>query len=306
MTTSAWDKFVLLTWKNWLIQIRHPIQTAFEILIPVLVCAFLILIRSLVEVTIQEEPIFFNNVPMDWVDFSSFSNMTRGIVNNTGPGIPNPHSMIIGFSPANLHLAQVMGRVADKMDNTFTVLPLPDATTLQTAALAQNFFINFEFDDALFGNVPLPREINYAVRFPAELRRNDSLPNDLGGFSENWQTSVKFGLDFLPGPRNSRADDGGQPPGYIRQGFTMIQNIVEQELIRQLASDLTYQFPELRVHRYPFPEYVNDILGLILEFAIPLIFMVAFLYSAVNNIKYIAIEKELQLKETMKIMGLPG
>lgn len=86
----------------------------------------------------------------------------------------------------------------------------------------------------------------------------------------------------------------------------MIQNIVERELIRQLSGNLNYQFPELSVQRYPYPEYVNDILGLILEFAIPIIFMVAFLYSAINNIKYIAIEKELQLKEAMKIMGLSG
>lgn len=88
----------------------------------------------------------------------------------------------------------------------------------------------------------------------------------------------------------------------------MIQNALERELIRELAeqNSQTVNFPQLNVRRYPFPEYVNDILGLVLEFAIPLIFMIAFLYSAVNNIKYIALEKELQLKETMKIMGLPN
>jgi ATP-binding cassette subfamily A (ABC1) protein 3 len=86
----------------------------------------------------------------------------------------------------------------------------------------------------------------------------------------------------------------------------MIQNVVERELIRQLAGNPLLNFPQLSVHRYPFPAYVSDILGLVLEFAIPLIFMIAFLYSAINNIKYIAIEKELQLKEAMKIMGLPS
>jgi hypothetical protein len=87
---------------------------------------------------------------------------------------------------------------------------------LAAAAVAGNFFASFEFDDNLFGDVSLPSEINYAVRFPAELRRNDSLPNDLGGFSQNWGTNIRFGLEFLPGPREGRADDGGQPPGYIR------------------------------------------------------------------------------------------
>lgn len=32
--------------------------------------------------------------------------------------------------------------------------------------------------------------------------------------------------------------------------------------------------------------------------------MIAFFYSAINTVKYITVEKERQLKETMKIMGL--
>lgn len=44
-----WDKFVLLLWKNWLLQWRHPVQTLLEIIAPVLFCALLVLIRSLVD-----------------------------------------------------------------------------------------------------------------------------------------------------------------------------------------------------------------------------------------------------------------
>ncbi len=86
----------------------------------------------------------------------------------------------------------------------------------------------------------------------------------------------------------------------------MIQNVLDRELIRHFAGNPNLVLPSLNVHRYPFPEYTIDLLGLVLEFALPLIFMIAFLYSAINIIKYIAIEKELQLKEAMKIMGLPG
>lgn len=42
---------MLLMWKNWLLQWRHPFQTAVEILAPVLFSALLVLIRSLVETT---------------------------------------------------------------------------------------------------------------------------------------------------------------------------------------------------------------------------------------------------------------
>lgn len=43
------EKFVLLIWKNWLLQWRHPLQTFVEIIAPVLFCAILVLIRSLVD-----------------------------------------------------------------------------------------------------------------------------------------------------------------------------------------------------------------------------------------------------------------
>ncbi|KAJ4444286.1 hypothetical protein ANN_06078 [Periplaneta americana] len=45
---SGWTKFRLLMWKNWTLQRRHPIQTAVEILAPVLLASLLVLIRSLV------------------------------------------------------------------------------------------------------------------------------------------------------------------------------------------------------------------------------------------------------------------
>lgn len=64
--------------------------------------------------------------------------------------------------------------------------------------------------------------------------------------------------------------------------------------------------PELRIQRFPYPAYIEDIIGIILEFAFPSLFLIGFLYNCINIIKYITVEKELQLKETMKIMGLPS
>lgn len=44
----AWAKFSLLFWKNVLLQRRHRLQTVIEIVVPVLFCALLVVIRSLV------------------------------------------------------------------------------------------------------------------------------------------------------------------------------------------------------------------------------------------------------------------
>lgn len=51
---------------------------------------------------------------------------------------------------------------------------------------------------------------------------------------------------------------------------------------------------------------MEDIIGFILQFAFPFLFLIAFLYNTINIIKYITVEKEMQLKESMKIMGLPS
>lgn len=43
------DKFLLLMWKNWLLQYRRPIQTIVEIVAPLLFAMLLVVIRSLVD-----------------------------------------------------------------------------------------------------------------------------------------------------------------------------------------------------------------------------------------------------------------
>lgn len=217
---SAFDKFMLLSWKNWIIQFRRPIQTILEIMIPVLVCAFLVLIRVLVEVEKVETPLTFSPTEMEWIDDAHFANMTRGIFNNTA-GVP-PHQLTIAYSPINPFLQQIVNNVNDQMEFPNPILQLPNALALESTAFSQNPFVSIEFDDNLFGTVALPPKINYAIRFPAELRRNDSIPNDAGAFSSNWGTNIRFGIEFIPGPRNGASNDGGQPPGYIRVGFFFI------------------------------------------------------------------------------------
>lgn len=45
-------------WKNWILQVRHPIQTIMEIAAPVLFCALLVVIRNLVDPE-EKEAVFF-------------------------------------------------------------------------------------------------------------------------------------------------------------------------------------------------------------------------------------------------------
>lgn len=52
---SGFAKFRLLMWKNWLMQWRHPGQTAAELLVPVLAMSAVLLLRWQIEPGIEEE-----------------------------------------------------------------------------------------------------------------------------------------------------------------------------------------------------------------------------------------------------------
>lgn len=46
-TESDWDKFMLLMWKNYVLQWRHKIRTLFEFVIPIFLIVLLVQVRGL-------------------------------------------------------------------------------------------------------------------------------------------------------------------------------------------------------------------------------------------------------------------
>lgn len=67
------DKFLLLMWKNWLLQYRKPIQTLVEIIAPVLFSLLLVVIRSLADPELHEPIVYppFCTIPMGLKDPTS-------------------------------------------------------------------------------------------------------------------------------------------------------------------------------------------------------------------------------------------
>lgn len=133
MTASAWDKFLLLSWKNWIIQIRHPVQTVFEILVPVVVCALLIVIRGLVESSEYTKD--FKYPPFSTIFIGDVLQLDN----------VNPY---LAYSPENPVLEGLVNNVASQ----FQLLPsvgIHNATDLGNYASTFVPFASFEFDDSL-------------------------------------------------------------------------------------------------------------------------------------------------------------
>ncbi|XP_058837014.1 phospholipid-transporting ATPase ABCA3-like isoform X2 [Topomyia yanbarensis] len=281
MTTSSWDKFCLLLWKNWTIQKRHYIQTIFEILIPALCCSMLILVRGLVDPELVVEPTIFR--PMEADTFS--------MILQNPPIIPK-----IAYSPKNAILDSL---IKDAYENhlrsttTFTHEGYPDARSLESLLVQQNYYVGVEFDDALANITTLPDRIHFALRYPGETRVGQWM------FS-SWLTNLLV-VPFAPGARNRNLTDGGSP-NYYYEGFIAMQAALSSAIVATKNPD--FQTQRVMLRRIPYPPFYEDKLLPAMEQLLPLIILISFFYTCINTVKYITIEKERQLKEAMKIMGL--
>jgi ABC-type polysaccharide transport system permease subunit len=65
------NKFILLVWKNYVLQKRHKVQTVFEILVPVFFSLMLVGIRQLADSEIISDPTYFPSFhPAEVLHFS--------------------------------------------------------------------------------------------------------------------------------------------------------------------------------------------------------------------------------------------
>ncbi|XP_053689710.1 phospholipid-transporting ATPase ABCA3-like [Sabethes cyaneus] len=282
--TSKWDKFLLLLWKNWIIQKRHYLQTLFEILIPALCCSMLILVRGLVDPEKVTKPLIFDLMEADVLSVTPFQ-------------IP-PVISKIAYSPKNAILDDLLHDALKNHLRSVTDLTLegyPDAQSLENLLAQQNYLAGVEFDKNLANITSLPDHINFALRFPGETRVGRWL------FS-NWRTNLLV-VPFSPGARNPNMTDGGNP-NYMYEGFIPLQVAISNAILA--AKNPQFQRHSVFLSRIPYPPYYEDKLLPAMEQLLPLIILIAFFYTCINTVKHITIEKERQLKEAMKIMGLPN
>ncbi|CAH2106426.1 unnamed protein product [Euphydryas editha] len=327
-----WTKFRLLMWKNFLQQWRHRYQTVVELLLPVLTMSLILILRQQIE-PIRNDTIRFPPFPAYTLNFSG--PVLAGF---------NVTELSIAYSPQSPVLEDVIRTAvvnlfANNINDLISIiieqvpdLPIeipPDIDLNINSTLIYEIAKKFvkviaytkssemrgiysdeqeirkvvaavEFDDSLLGAQELPTKLSYALRFPERPRLNSFYR--LGG--NNWRTHLTFPLYELPGPRFPFSWEGGNDPGYVNEMFIAIQHAISMELISQLTKENLHHF-NIHLQRYPHPPYTEDLAVEALTFVFPMFFMLSFTYTAVNLIRIVTVEKELQLKETMKIMGLP-
>ncbi|XP_063824930.1 phospholipid-transporting ATPase ABCA3-like isoform X2 [Ostrinia nubilalis] len=305
----AYEKLNLLIWKNLLLQRRHKWQTLFEIASPVIFSLFLILVRCLVDPQSKPaisyppfQPTYFN------MSGQSLGNLTTTKREGTLAFSPeNPLTRkVTEDAMATVALDNLNGLLALLFDTK--MLPQPkgfkNAAEMEVALTQPNIMnqilVGIQYDDSMANASKWPDDIVVTLRFPAVMRT----PMVEHPLRASWRTNLLFPLFPRPGPRDADDMYGGKTPGYSPEMFLAVQHAVSKEIIKQKSGKPLDT--KVYLQRLPQSAYRNDDLLIALERFISMIIMLCFAYTFVNTVRVVTAEKELQLKETMTIMGLPS
>lgn len=84
--------------------------------------------------------------------------------------------------------------------------------------------------------------------------------------------------------------------GYVNELFIALQHSISTELISRLTGQDIRTLFDVLVQRFPHPPYWEDNSLAVLKLLFPMFLMLSTSYSAINIVRAIVVEKELQLK----------
>ncbi|XP_050311852.1 phospholipid-transporting ATPase ABCA3 isoform X2 [Anthonomus grandis grandis] len=308
-----WNKFLLLMWKNWRLQWRRPIKTLMEILVPIIFFAILVLLRSEVSPTrnaaVTYDPICTFPIPGFCQNPSTTTTTTTSRYQRLLGSDFNTSSLAnytLMYSPSNnTAIDQIMNLIHTYIHINTT--SHPTASLMEAAYVSKGSsnttFAAVQFEDHLrdgtdFGSDP---RVKVTLRFPGELRVAGSLEAD-------WKTTLVYPIFQTAGPRNSNSSTGA-PPNYYQEGFLALQQALSAMITARQSGESfpgPITMPVINMRRFPYASWNEDLLAAVLQAFFGTIIMFSFIYPCMNIVSAITYEKEKQLKETMKIMGLPN
>lgn len=247
----------------------------------------------------------------DGVKYEPFDPLVKSDINDWPPSAWHDAHFLnltsIMYSPCNnKKVDRIMSLVKHPTLKVGNCLLNAKALELAMMAPGSAFRIlaGIQFDDSLINNGDkLPDDIDIKIRFPSEVRTEGTSNMNV----ENWRTEFLYPLFQSGGPR-SKSENEGAKPYYNKEGFLPLQKSLGQAIIRvvQTENHAIEDFPNILMQRYPYPAWVSDPLLVPMENMVGFIFMLSFFYTCIKTVQIITIEKEKQLKESMKIMGLPN
>ena len=149
--------------------------------------------------------------------------------------------------------------------------------------LTGGFWAAAIFTEAEKANATLPDVVKYKIRM------NSSLLVDTDYVQSDY---------YSYGPTNCITCNS-----YFTYGFIYIQDMLESAVIRMKSGDDNANYG-ITSQIMPYPCYINDKFAARLADLLPLMMVIAWIYTVAMIVKDIVSEKEKRLKEFMRVMGL--
>lgn len=280
----------LLTWKNYTIQKRSIIGLLLEILLPALFSIILLPIRSIVKS----------------VDYPNVTNYSTFDI-NTMPYLNKPlmaNQWYIGYNTLsnNLLAKQIMSQVVNKLNNSSFYLK--EFSTENEMASFNNLLIKLENNSnitaARLAGISFLELTNKKLTY--KIRLSYSSKNQSIQGSNLWKTNQLYPSSPTKGPREKQDIHGGEP-GYYREAFLTLQNAIDTIYLNSQTNRSDF-LNEINLKRFPYPPYSDDSFTFLIQTIFPFILMISFVFTVILTSKAIVTEKELGLKEAMKLMGM--
>lgn len=308
MNSSRFRQTSLLVWKNFVLQKRRPFGTVVEIIVPILFTIVLVGVRQIATTTYNTPKSYCST----WVSSMDYNRPLQNGVSDFPSDNPYycstyPNTNVfrnynaLAFAPNTTDAWAVMTLVKQQFDLmssysngiNLTLVGFDTDDDISTIGLSSqyNFYggIVFNVDDnGKKGGLGISgTKIHYTIRLP------DSLPNN-NGFGDGWETNLNTPVFQQLGPFN-------QP--YTNTGFLVLQAAMDMAITVYLNGNNIPNFVP-RVKPFPFPAYDDNGFVFGIKSILPLFLIMSYLYTAINIVREIVLEKERRLKEAMRMMGL--
>ncbi|XP_059011321.1 phospholipid-transporting ATPase ABCA3-like [Mustela lutreola] len=289
------NQFAVLLWKNFVLKKRKILSLVVEICMTVVFSLLILLYRSNTKKTFQNVTVFrplYLITPPDFIfkgDLEyelAYVPSTSDVVKNITETVKN--TLNINFT--------VRGFSSEAQFEKYVQYEKKPTVRVVAAIVFDHDFKNS--DDRL------PLQVKYHLRFGTGTERTSDFLSSL--VDTGWQTHILFPEVPDIGPRNPLSNDGGDP-GYIREGFLLLQHIIDQAIITYHngeAAERMLNDAIILLNRFPYPAYYMDSFWYSFSALFPLIVILAFSLTELTLIRTIVSEKEKRLKEYQLMIGL--
>ncbi|XP_048579731.1 phospholipid-transporting ATPase ABCA3 isoform X2 [Nematostella vectensis] len=286
---NRFRQFRLLLWKNFILQIRRPIGTAFEILLPIVLISVLILPKIFLK---PEDICFSSYKPLSSVAMPTQLQMNMR-TRLLGQNVSVNDSLALAYHPSGPAVSGLMSSVASTMNIKVvnrSMVHNKDWTSVEQmvaeVAEHEDKYLAAVVFDVEKDKLSLPKVVKYTLR----------MPHSSAGERKTWRTERTYPNFQGIGARTTNF--------YTFSGFAILQYAIDMAIIQAKASlPFPFAYP-MNIKQLPYPGYVQDFFVQTVANLLPLLLTLAFIYSAVSIIKELVFEKQQRLKESMKMMGL--